>query len=246
VSTIATPETSEPPTNFARRLFRVFARLTRRKKPPRRRFIPNHIGVEGFFHELDSRRIRYAVLRWFDRLPDLDPDEDIDLLVHDEDFSAIADLFDSSDGVPCDVYSVSGKPGGSSHGVPYLPPTAAAKLLERAEKRSGLFRVPCREDYFLSLAYHAVYHKGLRSGLPTTLPGLVPESHPEHDYARVLGELALELGIDVSVNLDSLDSFLVEQGWQPSPAMTASLKRRNRWLLARAERVTRGMEGAPA
>lgn len=219
------------------RAARLWRDLLRRKPPlAKRRYIPHHLGVEGFFGALRDRKVSYAVLRWFDTLPDVAPGEDIDMLIADADLAAVADLFDATTGVPCDVYSVTGRPGTSHHGEPYLPPAAARVLLDQAIFRGDLFRVPSQHDHWLSLAFHAVYHKGLRSGLPTTNPTLQPTASPEHDYATVLGRLADELGLDVPIALEPLQQHLAERGWAPTGAMLAMLAGRNAWLAAQLDK----------
>ena len=45
--------------------------------------------ADAIFKKLDAQEISYAVLRWFEDLPHLDADEDLDLLVADSDFSRI-------------------------------------------------------------------------------------------------------------------------------------------------------------
>jgi hypothetical protein len=212
----------------------LWHRLLRRKPPlAKRRYIPHQLGVEGFFRAFRDRKITYAVLRWFETLPDVAPGEDIDMLIHDADLAASADLFDATEGVPCDVYSVTGLPGTSHHGVPYLPPTAALVLLDRAIFRDGLFRVPSPQDHLLSLAFHAVYHKGLQSGLRTSNPDLQPSGTPDHDYAGVIGKLSGELGLAVPIALEPLQQHLIERGWAPTEAMLNMLVGRNPWLASR-------------
>jgi hypothetical protein len=222
-----------PPLGDAARLWH---RLIRRKPPlAKRRFIPHHLGVEGFFRAMRDRRINYAVLRWFETLPSVAPGEDVDMLIDDADLAAVADLFDAREGAPCDLYSVTGRPGTSHHGVPYLPPAGARILLDRAILLNGLFRVPLAEDHLLSLAFHAVYHKGLKSGLRTTNPTLHPIATPEHDYAGELARLAGELGLAVPIALEPLQQYLVEQNWAPTEAMLDRLIGRNPWLAARMQ-----------
>jgi hypothetical protein len=191
--------------------------------------------IDDFFGALDDRGVRYAVLRWFEHLPHLDPDEDIDMLFEDADLALVKDLFAFEGGTPCDVYSVNGSPGSSHHGMPYFPTDAARRLLARTVKIRGLYRAPCPEDHFLSLAYHALYHKGLRSGLPTSARGLSPIPDPEHDYARVLSELAHAAGLTLSIDMETLDDYIGERGWHPSPPMLLGLIERNQWLAARMQ-----------
>jgi hypothetical protein len=106
-------------------------------------------------------------------------------------------------------------------------------VLDRAVTFRDLLKVPSPEDYFLSLAYHAVYQKGLRAGLPTSAPGLQPDTAPRHDYAGDLGRLAADVGIDVPIRMEELDEYLAGRGWRPDPAMRVELGRRNAWVRAR-------------
>ena len=199
-----------------------------------RRYIPPEIGLERFFAALGDRQIRYVVLRWFDELPEIKPGGDVDLLIDDRDVPSISDLFTGEmRGTACDLFSVSGLRGTSYRGIPYLPPDKAAQVLARAVLFRDLIKVPSPEDYFLSLAYHAVYQKGPRSGLPTSTPGVRPEARPRHDYAGDLGRLAAAAGIDVTVGMEELDDYLAARGWRPSAEMRAALAGRNPWVRAR-------------
>jgi hypothetical protein len=221
---------------FAGRLFRRRRpdALTGKFRRRARRYIPPELGLEQFFRTLRDRNTRYVVLRWFDELPQIKPGGDVDLLIHDEDIEAICDLFVGEvRGVACDLFSVSGLRGSSFRGIPYLPPTKALGVLDRAVLFRNLMLIPSPEDYFLSLAYHAIYQKGLRSGLPTSAAGLEPEPRPRHDYAGILARLATEAGIEVPITMEALDDYLAGRGWQPSPEMIPTLAKRNEWLAAR-------------
>jgi hypothetical protein len=199
-----------------------------------RRYIPPEIGLDQFFLTLSDRGIRYVVLRWFDELPEIKPGGDVDLLIDDRDVESISDLFTGEvRGTACDLFSVSGLRGSSYRGIPYLPPEKAAVVLDHAVVFRDLMKVPSPEDYFLSLAYHAVYQKGLRAGLPTAVPGLRPEPQTRHDYAGDLGRLAAAVGIDVPIRMEELDEYLAARGWRPDPAMRAELGKRNGWVRAR-------------
>ena len=198
------------------------------------------LGVADLFSELERRGARYLVLRWFDGLPQGETDGDIDLLIDDRDAAQIADLFEHApDAIQCDVFSVSGLPGTSYRGLPYLPPDKAAGMLERAVRLEDCCMVPGADDHFHSLAYHAVYQKGLKCGLPTALPGLTPNATPGHDYVHALGALAAQLEIDVPINLDDLDHYLSELGWCPLPDMVETLALTNAWYAARIEQDDR-------
>jgi len=231
------------PVRLLRRLFpgrkprAVDGKIRRRA----RRYIPPEIDLERFFITLRDRRVRYVLLRWADDFPRVEPGGDIDLLVHDDDVESIADLFVTEmNGIPCDVFSVSGLVGTSYRGIPYLPPEKARGMLVRAITFRNLILIPSLEDQFFSLAYHAVYQKGLRSGLPTSHAGLEPELAPRHDYAGDLARLATDLGIDVPITMESLDEYLAGRGWRPSREMLISLSRRNSWLAARLDQRRNG------
>jgi len=227
------------PLNFLRKLLRGSPRRAR-SSPTGNPGLGLRAGlsVHGLFTAFDERNTSYVVLRWFDGLPDGKPDGDIDLLVDDRDLPSIADLFEHNpQAVQCDLFSVSGLPGTTYRGMPYLPPDKAAGMLTRATRFKDTCRVPSPEDHFLSLAYHAVYQKGLRAGLPTSRAGLTPNAAPKHDYAGALGALAEALGIDVTMSLEGLDEYLRERGWRPSPEVMAKLAMHNKWLAARLEQA---------
>jgi len=223
--------------SFIERLFRRSSRTARRlPRDNKGRGLRAGLSVAGLFAALEERNARYLVLRWFDGLPQGQPDGDIDLLVDDRDVGTIADLFEyAPQSQQCDVFSVSGLAGTSYRGMPYLPPDKAAGMLLRATRFKDTCMVPGPEDHFLSLAYHAVYQKGLRSGLPTSLPGLTPKPTPGHDYVSALGALARDLGIEAAISLEGLDEYLDERGWRPSPDMMSKLASTNAWLAARLE-----------
>lgn len=202
-----------------------------------RRYIPPEIGVEPFFQTLRERNARYALLRWFDGLPDVKPGSDIDILIHDKDIDLLSDLFVTQKrGIPCDLFSVSGRPGTAYRGyqgIAYLPPDKALELIDRAVWFKNLYRVPGPEDHFLSLAYHAVYQKGPKSGLPTTEISLRPVPAPRHDYATNLKQLADTVGIDAAITMEDIDEYLAGRGWRPPPSILAELAKKNPWIAAR-------------
>lgn len=196
-----------------------------------RRFIPAGTSTEGLFRELARRDAAYVVLRWFDPLPSGPPDGDIDFLVADESLATFAALLvRDKEGVPCDVYSESGAVGYRYERMPYLQPQLARGLLARRTTMSGVVSIPCPEDHFLSLAYHAVYQKGLLSGLPTSISSLQPLDAPAHDYRGTLARLADGLGLAVPISMEGLDRHLAERGWRPPEAVLARLAAQNVWI----------------
>jgi hypothetical protein len=201
------------------RKVRLFTSRILRRKTCRRKslhFIPHAPGLAGLFRQFDDRQVQYVVLRWFESLPEVAPDEDVDLLVDDESLPRVLEIFDSQPGiVPCDLYSASGLARSAYCGTPYYPPHLAERILHGAERRRGQFCVPNGWDYFHSLAYHAVYHKGTRSNLPRGATGLTQKPKSQHDFVSVLTSMALELGIDAEISLEGLHVYLQSCGWGP-------------------------------
>ncbi len=63
--------------------------LLRHPKDKARRHLRPGLSLDEFFGELDRLGVRYAVLRWFETLPEVDPGEDVDILVADEDLPRV-------------------------------------------------------------------------------------------------------------------------------------------------------------
>jgi hypothetical protein len=191
------------------------------------------MGVEEFFTELSS--CRYVALRWFEGFPDVAPGEDIDLLVEDEDLAALEDILHPAEGViPCDVYTVSGLPATDYRNIAYYPPYLAQQILDRRVRYKGLVSIPSTSDYFFSLTYHALYHKGFKAGIPTLLQNLSHSNNPEHDYTNKIASIANQCGLDgFEMTMESLDEFLMNQGWRPPLDTLARLAPHNRWIKKR-------------
>lgn len=182
-------------------------------------YIPSRTPVERFFAELENRGVGYVVLRWFEDLPRVTPGRDLDILVREEDATKLVDLLVRSerrqpDGVPCDVYGTHGSFGSGPADVAYYPPNLAERIINGAERHPSGARVPCREDHFHSMAFHALYHKGPASGVPVDRDS--PRgTNVAHDYTAVLEQLAARLKIDVPINMVDLDRYLGAVGWRP-------------------------------
>jgi hypothetical protein len=217
-----------------------FLLLRRRRDKPRRYLRPG-LPLDEFFDELNRLGVRYAVLRWFETLPNVDPGEDIDILVADEDVQRLRPFLRSYLVPPAtqkfDVYTAGGLSGSDFLTIPYFVPSFARDLLERTALERGRYRVPSEQDHFDSLAYHAVYHKGERSGLPADAAGEARSDEAEHDYAGVLAALARRLSIPASLTLEGLDTYLAEKGLRPPLDMLDKLSAANPWLRARVEKL---------
>lgn len=216
---------------------RMFASRVKRPKNCRRNalhFIPHSMGLTGMFRAFDERHVSYAVLRWFERLPEIEPTEDVDMLVADNSLADVLDILHSEPGIqPCDVYSEGGLARSAYCGTPYYPPQVAKRILAGARRHNDICLVPNPRDHFHSLAYHAVYHKGLKSNLPRGELKFTARVKSEHDFAGILRDMAKRLWIDVEISLEGLHAYLQKTGWGPTPEMLARLARAgksNPWL----------------
>jgi len=187
-----------------------------------KRYINKRFSIDTFFRELSQREIRYVVLRWFEDLPFVEKGEDIDLLIHDDDLEKVKDLFSTIRKNPriVDIYSVTAIC--SYGGAPYYPPSVAEDILRERVLWKNLCYVPNPEHYFLSLAYHAVYHKHEKSGLSTSKNRSLYQA-PDHPYAEILTAMAKKLDLNVTISLDDLHIYLVNNGWSPTPRMLKEL-----------------------
>jgi len=225
-------------TNGTTRLM-VLAVRTPRPHDKVRRFIPHRLQVDGFLRRLLAENIRHAVLRWFESLPKIEPGEDVDLLVDDEQLERVREILSSGVGIqPVDLYSVSGRTGSDYRGRPYFPPPAAEELLANGVVHRNLCRVPATREHFLSLAYHAVYHKGYGSGLADDTESKHTGKTAEHNYYAVLTDLAKRLLVDMPITLGDLDQHLAGQGWRPPRETLQRLAEHNRWLQSRLKHRT--------
>ncbi|MBT2571267.1 hypothetical protein [Planococcus sp. ISL-110] len=188
------------------------------KEKAARQYLSPELGLENFFELLNERELDYVILRWFDELPFLDLNEDVDLLISDEHIEKVRDLLNERIGIlPFDIYSVGGLPGSNFKNIAYYPPYIAETILDQRELWNGKYSVPSKRHYFLSLMYHAVYHKGEKSGIPAKPGGAVKKIPQDHDYPGVLRQLAQETGNELNeISLESFHHFLEEEGWAPS------------------------------
>lgn len=214
----------QTPGGGSRRMFATRVRRVKCCHSKSLHFIPHSPGLVGLFRAFDRHGVRYAVLRWFESLPDIEPDEDVDLLVADDSLDDVIRIFESLPGIlPCDLYSESGLARSAYCGTPYYPLRVARRILDGAVRHNGLCMVPNAWDHFHSLAYHAVYHKGTKSNLSRGDAGLSAKGKPEHDYAGILAGMARRLSVDVDMSLEGLHAYLERAGWAPSPEMLARL-----------------------
>lgn len=197
-----------------------------------RQFLRSDLTVEEFFRELNDRQVQYVVLRWFDKLPDTEPGEDIDLLIADSDIDTISDLFGHNRSCQkFDLYSETGVKGYHYNNLPYYPPVLAKHLLKNRVWYKEIFAVPDAKSYFLSLAYHAVVHKGSKSGIPNDrFPDM--NRSAEHNYLAYLEASAEKAGFnkqDVR-EFNTLFRLLETHGWAPEFDTLRKLATDDPWL----------------
>lgn len=214
--------------------FSLFAMDQIREQRARTYFSPAW-GVAGLAEQLQGHQIDYAVLRWFDALPHIDPGEDLDILVRDEDVARFRQLVESEPGiVPIDLYSVTGIDGADFRGAAYYVPELAERILDNAVRHPSGVQVPSPEDHLYSLAYHALYHKGYGSGLVSV--GRRGDEQNDHDYGAALTQAADICGVELPLDMESMDEHLGAQGWRPPLDALRRLSAENEWLAKRLER----------
>ncbi|MCE8004648.1 hypothetical protein [Billgrantia ethanolica] len=203
-----------------------------------RRYIDGRVGMAGFLDTLKEKNIDYVVLRWFDTLPAIEPGEDVDILVADEDVDKLSECVGVNRrkrDIACDLYSVSGLPGtGYRHGS-YYPAAKARQILANAIWMKGFVRVPAADEHFLSLSYHAIYHKGYLAGIPSEHSERNAQVRlpKDHDYRGILETLHGQSSYaaqELDMTLERLDAFLAGLGWRPDQDTLRRLAKRNRWI----------------
>lgn len=215
--------------------FDVFELAARDEAPRPRQYLSPVVGVHGLIDRLAVEQVSYVALRWFEDLPELQPGEDLDLLVADADLERVRAVLAEEPGtIPVDLYSETGLPGSDFRSAAYYPPALARRLLDTAVAHRSGCRVPAPLEHLCSLAYHAVYHKGFESGMRSQQEGSPdPEPHPDHDYRGVLSELARSQGFQAIDTLEQADAFLETRGWRPPPDTLRRLATGNDWIRAR-------------
>ena len=194
--------------------------------------------ADRIFKQLEQEHVTYAVLRWFDDLPNLDPHEDIDMLVADSDFSRIKKILQKGRGgskgfVQFDIYPESNLVGDIS----YYPPHLASQILKnKCQLKCGIW-VPSVRDHFLSLTYHALYHKGFSSGLPSEFrEGVALPS--KHDFRLYLMSLAVRADINInSASMEELECVLGQHFWLPPLDVYFRRSKKNDWVRLRASQI---------
>lgn len=210
----------------------IFKRKFKKEKKARYYLSPE-TPLDVLFKRFNEQNLKYVVLRWFDKIPFSDIQEDVDLLVADEDIRKVQLALNEKVGImPFDLYSISGLPGSSFKNMAYYPPYLGEKILAERELWNERFYVPNNRHYFLSLLYHAVYHKGVKSGIPVHDGDSAKTGLADHEYLNILQELASDNGIELKgLNLMYFHRLLEEEGWAPATDTIRKLPNENAaWL----------------
>lgn len=211
-------------------LFTVRRVAAKRSRSLGRMHLPRGMEYEDLFARLNNCGAEYVVLRWWERLPDIPANQDVDILIADKDRDRVFALL--SGGAPgpraLDVYTESGVEHSGAE-ITYYEPEHARAILRSARDGPGGCKIPAPREAFMALAYHALYHKGFHSGLSSV--------HREHEgggrFFRALSQGAEALHIPAKMDMESLDDYLAAQGWRPPMDKLARLAAANEWARAR-------------
>lgn len=191
--------------------------------------------ADEIFKKLDAQGISYAVLRWFEDLPSLNENEDLDLLVSDSDFPRMKKILQRGKGgvrgfVQFDIYPESNLKGD----IAYYPPQLASQILKTRRRLECGVWVPSPREYFLSLTYHALYHKGFNSGLLSDFP----DRHAgtvNRNFSGILPTLAEAADIKIdNVSMTHLENVLENHGWRPPLDVYFRRAKKNDWVRMQA------------
>src|SRR3989304_6908853 len=78
----------------------IYLGIKRIKIPDKtaRRYLSPFVGMEDFFLNLNKKKIKYCILRWFEKLPNIDLKEDWDILVDDDCLEKVYPSFERTPG----------------------------------------------------------------------------------------------------------------------------------------------------
>jgi hypothetical protein len=150
-----------------------------------------------YLKALDRAGVKYAVMRWWDEIPEGAAAcaafaGDVDVLVEDHAHVPAARIAAEMPGrVAIEFRSVTGEMG-SYAGWPYLTPAFAAEVLEKRVRHPRGFFIPGKEHRLAVVLFHLCYHKAEGSGIPPgcELSGAKPGKPPKSDYAAKLRAFA--------------------------------------------------------
>ena len=115
--------------------------------------ISSEINYRGFLDYLNNSGKKYAVIRFFEKLPNrYRVGGDLDVLVEDELFDKTSNFLSENSGPEMiDMYSVTGP--SNAQKIPYYTPYLAKKILNETVTHNG-YSVPNPKHYLNSFIYH--------------------------------------------------------------------------------------------
>ncbi len=209
-----------------------------------------------YLKALDRAGVKYAVLRWWDEVPDNSADclafkGDVDVLVEDHAHVAAARAAATMPGkVAIEFRSVTGEMG-SYAGWPYLPPAFAAEILERRMLSPHGFHIPAPEHRLAVVLFHLCYHKAEGSGIAPgcILSGTKSGKTPKSDYAMKLRKLAAAEGesLPEPLTLTAIHNDLTRRGFDMQLDLLVRWPQQSPWIkhltaVARAKYVADAAE----
>ena len=200
---------------------------TKKNRSLGRIFLPEGWEYKDLFKKLNQDNIDYVVLRWWERLPNMPSNNDVDILTSDE----CRDYFfnfmrnNKSGNRALDVYTVSGIEH-SAQDITYYEPEKAREILGNTIDGPCSCKIPSPYNAFMALAYHALYHKGFYAGL-TSVYRKKENGGKFYDFLQKNVEI---LNISTALDMESLDAYLAIEGWRPPMDKLARIAMRNEWV----------------
>ena len=191
--------------------------------------ISRKIGIKGLIKFLNKNRVKYVLLRSFERLhKTINKNADFDFLISDENIDFVKKYLQINSGsIGIDLWSVS-EP--SYNGITYFNPHLANEILKNSIKGPMDARIPNKKDYLLSFIYHSLYHKGVNAGIPSTNKNIEILKVAEDKYLKKIKQLAKDLKINIGNTMEELDEFLESQGWKPKIDTLSKIAVYNEWV----------------
>jgi glycosyltransferase involved in cell wall biosynthesis len=184
------------------------------------------VGLGGLARFMNKNSVEYAALFHDDLLIGVEGVHTLDLLVSNKDMKGVKNFLKENPGeIRVNVHSVS-----RYEGIPYYSPPIAQKIIGSAVYGPSGIKIPAPRESFMSLVYHTLYHKGEKAGIPSTLPNIQVDESPEEEYSQIISDGAKRLGVDISMDMESLDTYLAQQGWRPNLDTLNQISEDNRWI----------------
>lgn len=226
--------------------FLSFDVMPKKNRMTQRDFYPADWSSMKMLQEIDKLGLSYVLMRWPNKVINNEPMNDLDILIADEDAPKLRRFLKNYIGTkPIDIHTVhGGEPGRGDH-MAYFPPHIAEKVLkDRVKMSKNGGAVPCMQDQFNTLAYHAVINKGPKSGLS--------ENHEDSraqtsKMYKELNRLKTELKLDTPLTLNGLLNYIIHIDWLPPMDMIVKKSHNNKWLIKAMDinhDLTAGLKGS--